>query len=56
MKYSEFIKSLKKCPFCNFRKDWIIKENKHAFLTLSRAPDKKDHFLIIPKKHFLKIS
>jgi len=56
MQYKDFIKTLKACPFCNLPQDWIIKENKHSFLTLSRAPDKKDHLLIIPKKHHLKIN
>jgi diadenosine tetraphosphate (Ap4A) HIT family hydrolase len=56
MKYKEFLKNLKKCPFCNLEKSWIIKENKHAILTLSRIPDKKDHLLIIPKKHVLKLN
>ena len=34
----------------------IIKQNKYAILTLARAPYTKDHLLIIPKKHILKLN
>lgn len=56
MKYKEFLKKLKKCPFCNLEQETIIKQNKHAIITLSRAPYTKDHLLVIPKRHVLRLN
>lgn len=50
MLYKEFLKNIRKCPFCE-RKDFIFKENEHAYLTFSLAPYTKDHLLAIPKTH-----
>ena len=50
MKYEDFLKRLNDCPFCNFNKGWVIKENNSAILALSRAYDSKDHLVIFPKK------
>ena len=51
MLYTKFLKEMNGCPFCELNKKEIIKLNKHAILTLARAPYSKDHLLIIPKKH-----
>tara|TARA_Y100000310_G_scaffold341461_1_gene440645 strand:+ start:986 stop:1417 length:432 start_codon:yes stop_codon:yes gene_type:complete len=51
--YIDFLKKLKKCPFCHFKDEEIIKQNKYAILTLAKAPYIKGHLLIIPKKHSL---
>ena len=37
------------------QKEEIIKENRHAVIILAKAPYTKDHLLIIPKKHRLKL-
>jgi len=44
------------CPFCYLEKQEIIKENKNAILTIARAPYTKDHLLVIPKKHKIKLN
>ena len=56
MLYERFLKKNHSCPFCNLTKNEIIKQNKFAVLTLARAPYTKDHLLITPKKHILKIN
>ncbi len=56
MLYDKYIKKLKTCPFCYLRKPEILKQNKFAVLILSRAPYTKDHLLVVPKKHVLRIN
>jgi len=56
MLYTSYIKKLKTCPFCDLRDDEILKQNKSAILFLSKAPYTKDHLLVIPKKHVVKLS
>ncbi len=51
MKYVTYLKTLKKCPFCDSDKKRILLENDGAFLTFSLAPYHKYHLLVIPKKH-----
>ncbi len=53
MFYEDYLKNLKKCPFCNFKKNQIIKENDFSIFTISKAPYSKDHLLIFPKRHAL---
>lgn len=58
MIYQKFLDLIKKnnfCPFCNLKKELIIKKNRFAVLTLARAPYTKDHLLIIPKRHVLEL-
>jgi len=50
-----FIKSIKKCPFCDLTTDQILKSNKHTILTIAKAPYAKNHLLIFPKKHHKKL-
>lgn len=50
MIYSDYLKTLTSCPFCNYRQE-IFLENEHAYLTFSLAPYHPDHLLIVPKKH-----
>lgn len=54
--YKDYLKGMKKCPFCGIKKEEILKENKNAILILSKAPYVRDHLLVVPKKHFLKIN
>ena len=56
MKYNKYLKKNHSCPFCHLIKQEVIKENKYAILTLARAPYTKDHLLIVPKKHAVKLS
>jgi len=55
MLYKSYMKKMKKCPFCDFEKKEILKENKYAILILAQAPYTKGHLLVIPKKHTLKL-
>ena len=55
MQYNKYLKKNHSCPFCHLISGEIIKQNKFAVLTLARAPYIKDHLLIIPKKHVLKL-
>jgi len=56
MLYTKYLKTLKKCPFCELEKSEILKQNKHAILTLAKAPYTKDHLLVLPKKHVFKLN
>lgn len=56
MLYTKYLKTLKKCPFCELNKNEILKQNKFAILTLAKAPYTKDHLLVLPKKHVFKLN
>ncbi len=47
---------MKKCPFCSLDRDEIIRQNDLAMLILARAPYVKDHLLIVPKRHVMKLN
>lgn len=52
MKYSDFLKTMSVCPFCDSaRSSGVILENESSFLTYSLAPYHPDHLLVIPKRH-----
>jgi diadenosine tetraphosphate (Ap4A) HIT family hydrolase len=55
MLYNKYLKKNRKCPFCNLLDQEVIRQNKQGILTLARAPYTKDHLLVIPKKHVLKL-
>lgn len=42
----------KDCPFCEVKRDQIIKENNLGYLIFDRFPVTEYHSLIIPKRHF----
>lgn len=56
MKYLDFVKNLKECPFCNLKKEEILKENNNAIIILAKAPYTENHLIVIPKKHVLEIA
>jgi diadenosine tetraphosphate (Ap4A) HIT family hydrolase len=56
MLYEKYLKTLKKCPFCELDKGEILKQNKFAVLTLAKAPYTKNHLLVLPKRHVFKLS
>jgi len=51
MKYSVYLKTLTKCPFCEGIEPRILVENDGAILTYAQAPYHKYHLLIVPKRH-----
>ncbi len=51
MKYSDFLKTVTKCPFCYGIRHRILIENDGAILTYAQAPYHKYHLLVIPKRH-----
>jgi len=42
----------KDCPFCEVKRDQIIKENNLGYLIFDKFPVTEYHSLIIPKRHF----
>ena len=56
MLYNNFLKNLKKCPFDNIKKAEILYSNNSAYVILAKAPYTKDHLLVVPKRHLIKIS
>ncbi len=53
MLYINYLKGMRRCPFCCRDKNEIIKENKSAVLTLAKSPYTKDHLIVSPKRHVL---
>ena len=47
---------MRSCPFCEMSGNEIIKQNEFAFMILAQAPYVKDHLLIIPKRHVMKLN
>lgn len=56
MKYSAYLKTLTKCPFCEGINPRILIENDGAILTYAQAPYHKYHLLVIPKRHIENIT
>ena len=56
MLYQKYLKKLKGCPFCEFKRDEILRQNSFAVLMLAQAPYTKDHLLVIPKRHVKKLN
>jgi len=51
VKYVDYIKRLKFCPFCNVNSNKVILSNDSAILIVSKAPYHNDHLLVVPKRH-----
>lgn len=51
MKYSDFLKGERPCPFCNPKPEEVIFETEKAYLTFALAPYIQDHLLVVPKRH-----
>ena len=43
------------CPFCDINKNYVIEKWKHFTVILSRAPYTKDHLLIVPNRHLVRM-
>jgi diadenosine tetraphosphate (Ap4A) HIT family hydrolase len=55
MYYSDFLKSLTGCPFCDGVNKVILQSGK-SFLTYALAPYHKHHLLVIPNRHVESLS
>lgn len=51
MLYTDYLKDVKVCQFCDFDTSLVIKTDKEAFLIFSLAPYSKHHLLVIPNRH-----
>ena len=58
MKYDDYLLKILKneCPFCDVEKKYIVEKWKHFTVILARAPYTKDHLLIVPNRHLIRIS
>lgn len=56
MIYERWLKKNKICPFCELKREEIVKGNKYAVLILGRAPYCKDHLLVTPRRHRLTLN
>ena len=57
MQYREYLLNVLKgdCPFCDIKKEFILEKWKHFTVILSRAPYTKDHLLIVPHRHIIRM-
>lgn len=57
MRYKKALKEIRKegCPFCREKQEDIIASNEYAYITPARAPYVKDHLLVIPFRHVLRL-
>ena len=57
MKYNDYLLKVLKneCPFCNMNKDYIIEKWRYFSVILARAPYVKDHLLIVPNRHLIRL-
>jgi len=58
MEYKDYLLKILKgeCPFCGINKDYIVEKWKYFSVILARAPYVKDHVLIIPNRHIIRLS
>lgn len=58
MKYDDYLLKVLKdeCPFCDIKKEYVIEKWKHFTVLLARAPYIKDHLLIVPNRHLIRLS
>lgn len=57
MKYCDYLLKVLKdeCPFCDIKKEYTVEKWKHFTVLLSRAPYIKDHLLIVPNRHIIRL-
>ncbi len=55
MKYEDFLKDMKGCPFCE-RVNRIIIETDNSYMTYALWPYHQHHLLVIPKRHVESLS
>ena len=58
MKYCDYLLKVLKddCPFCDINKNYIVEKWKYFSVVMARAPYTKDHLLIIPNRHIVRLS
>jgi len=58
MEYKDYLLKVLKdeCPFCDIKKEYIVEKWKHFSVILARAPYIKDHVLIVPNRHIIRLS
>lgn len=58
MKYEDYLLNVLKnrCPFCDMAKNYVIEQWEHFSVVLARAPYASDHLLIVPNRHFIRLS
>lgn len=57
MKYDDYLLKVLKdeCPFCDIKKEYIVEKWKHFTVLLARAPYVKDHIMIVPNRHLVRM-
>ena len=57
MKYDDYLLKVLKdeCPFCDIKKEYIIEKGKHFTVLLARAPYTRDHLIIVPNRHLIRL-
>ena len=57
MLYCDYLLKVLKwdCPFCDLDKGYIVEKWKHFTVILARAPYTKDHLLIVPNRHLVRM-
>ncbi len=57
MRYDDYLLKVLKdeCPFCGINKDYIVEKWKHFTVLLSRAPYTRDHIMIVPNRHLIRM-
>lgn len=56
VKYEDFLKTNKICPFCTLKKEEMIRGNRYAVLTLAQAPYCPDHLIVTCRHHHLRLN
>ncbi len=58
MRYDEYLLKVLRdeCPFCDIKKEYVIEKWKHFTVLLSRAPYIRDHIMIVPNRHLIRMS
>jgi diadenosine tetraphosphate (Ap4A) HIT family hydrolase len=57
MRYDDYLLKVLRdeCPFCNIEKNYIIEKWKYFTVLLARAPYIRDHILIVPNRHLIRM-
>ncbi len=57
MKYDDYLLKVLKdeCPFCDIEKKYVIEKWKYFTVLLARAPYIRDHLLIVPNRHLIRM-
>ena len=57
MRYDDYLLKVLKdeCPFCGIKKEYIVEKWKYFTVLLSRAPYVRDHIMIVPNRHLIRM-